>query len=517
MEPLNIISAYQTALLFSKDKHKLKSLSCLKSISLADYEAKTLEKLIDLLRGSEKFKYSITNGYYVGYKIEQISKEFDLLRFSDDSVINIELKSTLSESCTMEKVINQMEKNYFYLKFLNKEIHIFTFIGSTNKIYYYDIEKNCAVENEVGILVDLLNSQRVNYKINPELEFIPSNYLVSPFNLTDKFINDEYFLTDHQINIKKEFINSFYDDIKKSNCNIYCLSGNAGTGKTLLTYDIVKELESNNFKCLVVHCANLNSGQDILNYEHKWNIVPVKNVTIENIMKYNPDLIVVDESQRIYDTQLDIILDFAKENGVSVLFSYDEKQYLHNRETIHGFEEYIKESVEKPIFFKLTNKIRTNKRIESFIKNLLRLNSDNSFFDYSDVSIDYFQDYQDAYEFVNTLKKEEWQAIAFTASTYKSEPIDRISNYSSNNPHKVIGQEFNKVVVIMDSNFHYNDKGVLITQKNYYSAKGMLFQIVTRAINKLKIVVVDNAELYEKIINIKNYKNKSIEIETLIF
>lgn len=508
MEPLNIISAYQTALLFSKDKHKMKSFSRLNNISLAEYEAKTLKELIDLLKGSKKFKYSITNGYYVGYNIEQISKEFDLLRFSDDLVINIELKSTLSESCTMEKVIKQMRKNYFYLKFLKRDIYIFTFIGSTNKLYYYDRKKGCAIEKDVEQLIDLLNSQNVNYSINPDLEFIPSNYLVSPFNLTDKFINNEYFLTDHQINIKKELSISIYDNIEKSTCYIYCLSGSAGTGKTLLTYDIVKELQSKGFKCLVIHCANLNSGQDILNYEHKWNIVPVKNVTVGNLLKFTPDLIVVDESQRIYSKQLNQILDFARENNVSVLFSYDENQFLSRRESNHKFEECIKEKVEEPIFFKLSNKIRTNKNIASFIKNLFNLKSDNSIVDYSDISIDYFQNYRDAKNFVRTLKEEEWEAIAFTASSYNPEPIKMISNYSYNNPHRAIGQEFNKVVVIIDSNFRYNDEGVLKTKKNYYSARGMLFQIVTRTINKLKIVVVNNAQLYEDILNIKNYKNK---------
>lgn len=505
MEPLNIISAYQTALLFSEDKDKMKSLSRLNNILLTDYEAKTLEKLIDLLKENEKFRYSITNGYYVGYNIEQISKEFDLLRFSDDLVINIELKSTLSESCTMEKVVNQMEKNYFYLKFLNKDIHIFTFIGSTNRLYYYDIEKNTAVEKEVEILVELLNSQIVNDKINPDLEFIPSNYLVSPFNLTDKFINAEYFLTDHQANIKKEFTECFYNDIEKSDGNIYCLSGNAGTGKTLLTYDIVKELQTIGFKCLVVHCANLNLGQDILNSKYKWNIVSVKNVTIEKVSMLKPDFIVVDESQRIYSDQLDEILDFVLKNCVSVLFSYDEKQYLSNREKNRGFEKYIKEKIQKLTFFRLTNKIRTNKNIAAFVKNLFNLKSDNSIIDYSDISIDYFQNYKDANNFVRTLKEEEWEAIAFTASTYNPEPIKMISNYSYNNPHRAIGQEFNKVVVIIDSNFRYNDEGVLITEKNYYSARGMLFQIVTRAINKLKIVVVNNAQLYEDILNIKSY------------
>lgn len=36
--------------------------------------------------------YSAFDGYYVGYAIKQIGKEFDLLRFGDDKILNIELK-----------------------------------------------------------------------------------------------------------------------------------------------------------------------------------------------------------------------------------------------------------------------------------------------------------------------------------------------------------------------------------------------------------------------------------------
>ena len=54
----------------------------------------------------------------------------------------------------------------------------------------------------------------------------------------------------------------------------------------------------------------------------------------------------------------------------------------------------------------------------------------------------------------------------------------------------------------MDSNFKYSDNK-LLGRVNYYNLKGMLYQIVTRAVNELKIIVINNPELYEKLMLIK--------------
>lgn len=54
----------------------------------------------------------------------------------------------------------------------------------------------------------------------------------------------------------------------------------------------------------------------------------------------------------------------------------------------------------------------------------------------------------------------------------------------------------------MDKNFSYiNNK--LNFQNSYYSAKGMLYQIVTRVVNELKIIALDNPLLYVKLLEIK--------------
>ncbi|GMA83192.1 hypothetical protein [Shewanella glacialipiscicola] len=46
----------------------------------------------------EIIKYSqVFNSFYIGYKIQHISKEFDLLRFGDNYTVNIELKKVVQK------------------------------------------------------------------------------------------------------------------------------------------------------------------------------------------------------------------------------------------------------------------------------------------------------------------------------------------------------------------------------------------------------------------------------------
>jgi hypothetical protein len=42
-----------------------------------------------------------------------------------------------------------------------------------------------------------------------------------------------------------------------------------------------------------------------------------------------------------------------------------------------------------------------------------------------------------------------------------------------------------------------------MTQNSYYSAEGMLYQIVTRVVDELKIIVYNNPELYVQLLKIK--------------
>lgn len=501
MKPVNIISVYQNIKTAVEKGINLKDIG--NDFEIKEHEAKTLVKYVKELTLNEE-NMKCFYGYYVGYSIKQISKEFDLLRFSSDMVINIELKSNLTEDIKIQKITKQMEKNYYYLKFLHRKILIYTFVEGDG-IYKYNPENIKAEKIESNELIEALVNQKVDLYINPDDLFIPSNYLVSPFNKTESFLKNEYFLTDQQSNIKKGII----DNINHKKYKIYCISANAGTGKTLLLYDIAKTLYSQGKQVAIIHCGLLNTGQEkLIRKEFKiYPIKVVKNEFIENVFS-KMDMVLVDEAHRIRQTQLDLLIEKSIELKVPMLFVYDTKQALHSEESknIYNYIEENNKEIEKQKY-ELSVKIRSNKELASFIKNLFEIGSAKNNTNYKNITIEFFSEINPLRGYIDVLKKEEkWREITYTTSKYGVDPINSIVNVNELNAHQVIGQEFKKVVFIMDDNFKYIGNTLNIKKGSYYRLEGMLYEIVTRATDELKIVVYKNYDLFLKLLEIKNCK-----------
>ncbi|RZJ36425.1 MAG: hypothetical protein EOO51_01435 [Flavobacterium sp.] len=200
------------------------------SIKIKDSEVTDLHSFVAFMKIADDEEIStIYDNYFIGYTIPQISKEFDLIRIGNDSVINIELKRNSSD----EKIRIQLIQNKYYLSFLNKTTYNFTYVSDDTKLYQLD-EHDELIEKDIAELITLLNKQEIRKIENLDHYFNPSNYLVSPFNSTQAFIDKQYFLTNHQDEIKAEVITK----IKSKGYSILSIKGKAGTGKTLLTYTL---------------------------------------------------------------------------------------------------------------------------------------------------------------------------------------------------------------------------------------------------------------------------------------
>ena len=70
----------------------------------------------------------------------------------------------------------------------------------------------------------------------------------------------------------------------------------------------------------------------------------------------------------------------------------------------------------------------------------------------------------------------------------------------------MIGQEYDNVVMVLDDNFYYTDKGRLRAKEhpsgNYLFSK-LLYQGLSRAKLRLCLVIVDNPDLFKKVLGIK--------------
>lgn len=497
MDPINLQSLLDAQKTLSNSTFKL-YLSKYGITPPKENELEDISSFVRQLRAASDV-IVILDKFYIGYTISQISKEFDLLRFSDKTIINIELKT----KNTGNKIKQQLIKNKYYLSFLQKEIFSFTYISEENKLLYFDENSNL-IDCDFLFLAEKLKEQKLINIENIDKLFNPSNYLVSPFNSTDAFINNKYFLTDQQINIKKDILKLF----SSTKTRFIAIEGSAGTGKTLLTYDIAKEYITKSKNVLIFHCGSLNAGHYKLKRTYSYSIDPIKYVEDYNFQNY--DLIIVDEVQRIYPDQLDYLISNIQKTNTKCIFSYDSQQCLSKWEIERNIPQHIKLKA-SPKYFKLTEKIRTNKEIASFIKNLFDLSKINQDIEYSNIDIQYFSNSKDAKKYMRILSKQGWEIINYTPSRYTPFPYDRYQYiYNDNNAHKVIGQEYDNVVAVMDKYFYYRDDGLLSTRnwpcRPYYHPTKMLFQILTRTRKKLCIIIINNEPILIKCLKILKLK-----------
>ena len=442
------------------------------------------------------------NNFYVGYKIPQIGEEFDLLKFSSNYVTNIELKSKSSNN----EILEQLQRHYYYLKFIGKEnIALFTFVCKDNLLYKYDIKNDKIIEESGDNLIKILKENNIcDNNIDIDNLFKPSNYLVSVFNSTEKFITDEYFLTNQQKNIKRDIIKSIDDNINNNN-NFFLISGGAGTGKTLLLYDCAREFIKNEQNVLIIHVGNLNEGHIKLK-NNNWNIISIKDIKLEDksILEDNYyDVIIIDEIQRIWEKQFKIIIEYVKEKNVKCIMAGDQEQVFMINENGYELINYNELNIKK---FELRDTIRTNKNILNFQKKLFDINRHKDIIiDSKNINIVYFTNKEDVQFYIDS--KINYKFINYTPTQFpNNNTIDTINYFNTNlTSHSVIGQEFDNVIIFMDNYFCYDEKNKLQEKKrcgNPYIQLKMLYQNITRTKHNLEIVIIDNFELYEKILEI---------------
>lgn len=451
-------------------------------ITLQEHEIKTLEKMMDCFL--EKEKHLLFDDFFISFKIPQIGKEFDLLKGNSSTIINIELKSEYDE----ESIKKQIKLNEYYLLPLKKTIFIYVFVETHN--CFYILEKNSLIKVDIESINQMLIKLSKG-SLNFEKEFIPSNYLISPFNTPERFINREYFLTNHQTEIANRiFLNKF---------NVYSIQGGAGSGKSLLIYSIAHELIKNGKRVLIVHAGYLNSGHIFL-IRRRFRIISIRD--FEKYLNIASDYVIFDESQRLKKEYIDKAVN--NPNWKNKIFSHDPLQVLSSWEDAYLTSDYIKSLTHAEAQFMLTSKIRTNDQLSDFIICLLNKYKKKKYTNYSEYA-DYrfFEKTSHVMSYVYNLKKSGWVIINPTNSSYNLEVHHKYLVKEAPNVHQVIGQEFEKVAIIVPRTYLYNERGNLVfAGKSYYDAAKMFYQAITRCRNKLLIIVDNNPIILDRLIDL---------------
>lgn len=464
-------------------------------------ELSVFESLVKYI-GSEKESevYSISDNFIVGYNPENgfPNSQFDLLRLGDNYIINIELKEG---GKTEEERVKQLNDHNFLLKLLRKDVYFFSYQESDDTLLMacssnVDDDGKLIVRNcEPKELLDVMKGQVYSTTKRKVLDCLlsPKQYLVSPFNDTERFFKGEYLLTNSQSDIKAHII--------KSDKKIYAIKGGAGTGKSLLLYDMAKELKENRQIC-VITCSRLSEGHKSI-IAKGIHILPVNE--IDQVKVDDHDYIFVDEFQRMQQEQRDKLIADIEVSSTKLVVFYDDKQTLSTTEEKCNNDKYMKKKeVKKEVYRKeLDVKFRSNPNLIAFIDKILENSlKDRKSVKRNDGQIEllYCADASVALKYLEEECKE-YKVLRYTGDKNQKGCLYPFE-HNDENAHRLIGQEFSNVAIPINSSFYYEKRGeayILKAKDRKYASVKMLYQNLTRAKDKLKLVVVGNKPLFDRI------------------
>ena len=455
----------------------------------AKYHKREISDINLLLKHIELNDLQSKNFLY-GYVVPQLSKEFDLLKVSSDKCVDIELKS---EPVPISKIKKQLVQNRHYLNIISSNIFLFTYVSSNNTLYTLT---NGEVE-EVSFDILKATLEFEGEQIDLDNVFTPSNILVSPLNNPDKFIEGKYLLTDHQQVIKDRILD-YIKDVGDE--RFFGLTGSAGTGKTLLIYDIAKELSSTK-KVLMVH-----SGIKCRGHYHISRCLPNLKIIEAKELRFREikdvDLIIIDEAHRLYESLYDKVVRWTKRAKSICVFSLDSSQKMSISENKRNTDENIKTICGENIA-ELTGKIRTNKNISLFIRCLLDLSKYQKNYEFKDVNVLFEPNEKKASDLAQKIKNE----LGYTYISYTPSSYSRELDYQNHgvNTHEVIGQEYDEVVMILNHHFYYD--GNILNATNHpnpdYLFVKLLSQGLTRARSKICLIVTTE-DLLNRVLSLFN-------------
>ena len=492
--------------------------------------------------GEEKIT-QVTNNFLFGYEFERINQEFDLLKAVEtpyveskqNFIINIELKKSIKKSRCLKR---QLRTHRFYFNRVGIEdsnMYLFGYCEDKKQFFEYKVKSDGVEEfSEISSarVFEVLNKFYTYKYFDIDTTFKVDNILISPLNDWKDFVDENYLLTKNQEQVKSQILSAKEKKILR-------VTGSAGSGKTLVLYDVVRTLAQEGKKIIVIPCHTKIEAHSKLAEHLKFEAIGVGSMNHRNTDLSQANYIFVDEAQRMSKKQIDrIVSEFQHGNLEKVIFFYDELQWLKSGERY--ISDYLK-TVEphNSMDLQLKGSVRSNYFLTLFSMNLLHSTGNYSsimsqrlkyiFDDFKKynvkvenlVNIYYFDNYQNARVFMsNSAQTMGSTPIYFTPSTngihggprvYYDNPFDDGIVDSEKNPHKYMGQEFDSVTVPIDSKFSYDNNGDLVVNElcNISDPVQMLYEMVTRARRELNIVVIDNFPLFEKLEQIKSDTEKT--------
>ena len=463
------------------------------------HEAKSLRSLTDALvpylrenvqgRGSW---ISFLDGFYFSFTIAHISKEFDLLKISGDGacVLNIELKS---EAITEDRVYKQLAQNRYYLSHISNSIYSFTYVMETDTLYVLNDKgymRTCSPHDLAEALAKPAFASYVEK--DPDAYFRAADYLISPAAMPEKFLQGNYFLTNQQAEFKRKILETLREQDAEEEPYLITVSGTAGTGKTLLLFDLAMSL-SKKKKVLFVHGGKLLKGHRVID-ERLRNVDILSADQFEDASDYA--YLLIDEANRISPDMMDSILSYVRSRKIPYIMAYDPHLLAGREEAMIEAEERIEDLSGLSLVF--TGNIRINRPVYSFLRVLFQKKERPPAADYSCIDIIYAADQSEALSILSYYRELGYQKITL--------PGESASIGEGLNADEIIGLEYDCVLLILDADFYYDENDELrFRGQAPEEALNLLYEGISRTRERLCLLVCQNEKLFRDILSLKEH------------
>ena len=453
--------------------------------AVKEHEASSVVRLARALRTAGLDDPAAYEGFVFSFSIPQISSEFDLLKVCDGAVVDVELKV---EDVGQERIERQLARNRYYLAPLERKTYTFTYVADEDRLYELD-EGGSLVPSSAERLAQVLLSAGRPYDGRVEDLFKASNYLVSPINDTDRFLKGSYFLTNHQAQIKQSLLRA--REQAPGQPTVYLVYGSAGTGKSLLLYDLARTLGAKRSAC-VIHCGVLSVGHELLNQRQDgFRVVSAKGMERQDLAGY--DAVLVDEAQLLWPSQLRRLVQTAVERAQTLYVSLGRRSMLSRRGVEYDVEEVVRSLCPEVSVWELSRKIRTNPELASFVRALFRMPGRAHAVGTRSVKVCCADGVAGAQALVRALQDEGYHYVAYTGGVAQSASLDEVDVPGAPSASAVVGQEFDKVVMVVGRRFSDPDAELY---------RQLLLQGLSCARDRIALVVLDNDELLAELLHI---------------
>ncbi len=449
-------------------------------------EQESLRALVeDLLsdREGEGLSPEQLSGFYYSYTIRHISKEFDLVKFprGRNCVLNIELKSA---DVGRTRIREQLLQNRYYLGHLSDTIFSYTYVSSLHRLYCLNAHgylQQVPLEALRKLLRDpdfLLPREG-----NIDALFDAVYYLISPITTPEKFLNGEYFLTNQQHEFRRQILTAIRTGKRPLMIGI---GGGAGTGKTLLLYDLAMVL-SRRHRVRILHCGSLSQGHRILDRK-------LRNVAIcsgdgtpaseedRESGDAPADYLLVDEAGRLPSEKFREIADLVEKEKLVCIFCYDAARFRFADADGRALLTCMQERAN--LSLSLSGNIRINRSLASFTRYLFDRREEPAERNFPPVLLRLAHGAKERELFCDLLRQ---QGFVLPG---EGEP-------------PAAGSETDRVAVVLGPDFFYDPDGVLHGgkgQEENLKALQLLYDEISRAREKLCLLVLDNDALFADLV-----------------